>query len=59
MSKAHEGMAVAELPGAYTSGTGTDAATDANLQPMETGSPKRTKTIVDLLGNIFGGGDGN
>ncbi len=52
MAKAHEGMTVAELPGAF----GTPGLEDANLQPMEqpvTERPRRT--LVDLLGDIFGG----
>ena len=52
MTKAHQGMPVAELPGV----TGVGApVTDAALQPME--QPERPKrTLVDLLGDIFGGG---
>lgn len=52
MSKAHEGVPVAELPG-YTRAPGMDP----NLMPMEqppVEQPKRT--LVDLLGEIFGGG---
>ncbi len=50
MTKAHEGMAVAELPGAYSH------VDSADLAPMETGQPKRsTRTIVDLITGLFGG----
>ncbi|MHB1102317.1 MAG: transglycosylase domain-containing protein [Devosia sp.] len=50
MTKAHAGMAVAELPGAYVRTEVTDVA----LQPME--QPERPKrTLVDLLGDIFAG----
>ncbi|MGV3650383.1 MAG: transglycosylase domain-containing protein [Devosia sp.] len=53
MSKAHEGYAVAELPGMY--GAQTQYA-QPDLQPMEQAPPQRsTRTIVDLLGEIFGG----
>lgn len=49
MSKAHAGMAVAELPGAFAR-----SQLDVALQPME--QPERPKrTLVDLLGGIFGG----
>ncbi|MHB1111224.1 MAG: penicillin-binding protein, partial [Devosia sp.] len=50
MTKAHAGMAVAELPGAHVRTEVTDVA----LQPME--QPERPKrTLVDLLGDIFAG----
>jgi penicillin-binding protein 1A len=50
MTKAHEGMAVSELPGAYQT-----PPTDLTLSPME--QPRRsTTTIVDILSGIFGGG---
>jgi penicillin-binding protein 1A len=52
MTIAHEGMTVADLPGAFT----PPAPLDPNvaLQPME--QPERPKkTLVDLLGDIFGG----
>lgn len=53
MAKAHEGMAVAELPGAVTSQPGIDQAA---LAPMEQPVQERPKrTLVDLLGDIFGG----
>lgn len=56
MAKAHEGMAVADLPGA-----GNDvtlAADQQPLQPMEQPVAERPKkTLVDLLGDIFGGGN--
>ncbi len=49
MSKAHAGMAVAELPGGVPGGQ-----LDVALQPME--QPREPKrTLVDLLGDIFGG----
>jgi penicillin-binding protein 1A len=55
MSKAHEGYAVAALPGSY--GSETAVAQQPNLQPMEQQqpAPRSTRTIVDLLGDIFGG----
>jgi penicillin-binding protein 1A len=49
MTKAHAGMTVAELPGAFTT-----PATDVALQPMEQPETPR-RTLVDLLGDIFGG----
>jgi penicillin-binding protein 1A len=52
MAKAHEGIAVAELPGAYS----TPGLADADLQPMEQPVTERPqRTLVDLLGDIFGG----
>jgi penicillin-binding protein 1A len=52
MLKAHAGLPVAELPGAYMGGP-----IDTTLQPMEQPAPQRDrKTIVDLLGQLFGGG---
>ncbi|HEY0920702.1 transglycosylase domain-containing protein, partial [Devosia sp.] len=49
MSKAHAGMAVAELPGGVPA-----APLDVALDPME--QPRQPKrTLVDLLGEIFGG----
>jgi len=54
MAKAHEGIPVAELPGAFTN----PDLQDPNLQPMEQPAPERKKrTLVDLLGDIFGGGN--
>jgi penicillin-binding protein 1A len=54
MSKAHEGIPVAELPGA----TSQPALDQAQLQPMEQPAVERPKrTLVDLLGDIFGGGN--
>jgi penicillin-binding protein 1A len=54
MAKAHEGVPVAELPGAFT----TPELQDPGLQPMETAPAERPKrTLVDLLGDIFGGGN--
>jgi penicillin-binding protein 1A len=50
MAKAHEGIPVSELPGAFTS---TMDAMEPNLQPMEPERPKRT--LGDLLNQIFGG----
>jgi penicillin-binding protein 1A len=56
MAKAHEGVPVAELPGAFTS----PELQDPGLQPMETAPAERPKrTLVDLLGDIFGGGKNN
>jgi penicillin-binding protein 1A len=52
MAKAHEGIPVAELPGAFTN----PELQDPNLQPMEQPAAERPKrTLVDLLGDIFGG----
>jgi penicillin-binding protein 1A len=53
MQKAHEGLPVSELPGGAAPLT-----TDPMLQPMTTGpgEPRERHTIVDLLGDIFGGG---
>jgi len=54
MAKAHEGIPVAELPGAFTN----PELQDPNLQPMEQPATERPKrTLVDLLGDIFGGGN--
>jgi len=54
MTKAHEGVPVAELPGAFTN----PELQDPGLQPMETAPAERPKrTLVDLLGDIFGGGN--
>jgi len=54
MAKAHEGVPVAELPGAFTN----PELQDPGLQPMETAPAERPKrTLVDLLGDIFGGGN--
>jgi penicillin-binding protein 1A len=50
MTKAHQGLTVSELPGAYT----RLEAQDPSLQPMEQ-PPRTTRTIVDLLGDLFGG----
>jgi penicillin-binding protein 1A len=47
MTKAHEGMPIAELPGAYT---GTTTAGE-DLQPMENSG--RPRTIVDLINDMF------
>ncbi len=53
MAKAHEGIPVAELPGATTQ-PGID---QAQLQPMEQpqAAERPKRTLVDLLGDIFGG----
>jgi penicillin-binding protein 1A len=52
MAKAHEGIPVAELPGAYSN----PELQDPNLQPMEQPAAERPRrTLVDLLGDIFGG----
>jgi len=53
MTKAHEGLSVAELPG----GTLTQQPLDTTpLQPMEQPVAERPRrTLVDLLGDIFGG----
>ncbi len=54
MAKAHEGVAVAELPGAYSN----PGLQDPNLQPMEQPAPERPRRpLVDHLGAIFGGND--
>ena len=55
MAKAHEGIPVDELPGAFTQ---SPDMFDPNLQPMEQptyDSPRQQRTLVDLLGDIFGG----
>ncbi|MBK8084839.1 MAG: PBP1A family penicillin-binding protein [Devosia sp.] len=53
MAKAHQGIPVADLPGA-SSQPGFDQNA---LQPMEQPAVERPKrTLVDLLGEIFGGG---
>ena len=52
MAKAHEGMPVAELPGAFTQ---PGEMLDPNLQPMEQPQSERTRTIEDLFNDIFGG----
>jgi penicillin-binding protein 1A len=49
MAKAHEGIPVSELPGAFTS---TLAGTEPAQEPVEE-RPKRT--LEDLLTSIFGG----
>ena len=55
MAKAHQGLAVADLPGA---GSDATLAADQSLQPMEQPATERPKrTLVDLLGDIFGGGN--
>ncbi len=51
MSKAHEGYAVAELPGAFSQ---PPEMLDPNLQPMEQPAPP-ARTLTDLLNDIFGG----
>jgi predicted metal-dependent hydrolase len=51
--KAHEGMAVAELPGAVGSQPGIDQAALAPMEQPVVERPRRT--LVDLLGDIFGG----
>lgn len=51
MQKAHEGLPIAELPG----GAQQQPMVDPTLQPMTT-EPRDRTTIVDLLGDIFGGG---
>ena len=55
MAKAHEGIPVADLPGANSDAT----LASGDLQPMEQPpvEPQKPKrTLVDLLGDIFGGG---
>lgn len=50
MTKAHEGLPITELPGAYST-----PPTTGTLEPME--RPKRsTKTLVDIITGLFGGG---
>jgi len=49
MTRAHSGMTVAELPGAFAS-----PVTDVALEPMEQPETPR-RTLVDLLGDIFSG----
>jgi penicillin-binding protein 1A len=50
MTKAHEGLPITELPGAYSTPPSV-----GDLEPME--QPKRsTKTLVDIITGIFGGG---
>jgi len=52
MTKAHEGIPVAELPGAMTQ----PGLEQQPLQPMEQPQAERPRrTLVDLLGDIFGG----
>jgi len=51
MSRAHQGMAVAELPGSFAANQ-----LDVALQPMEQQSERPKRTLVDLLGDIFSGG---
>ena len=65
MAKAHEGLPVAELPGAMTA-TGQDIVDPNNLQPMEQPAmdippeqfqqPEHKRNLMDVLGGIFGGG---
>ena len=51
MTKAHQGMAIAELPNAIAA-----PPADVALQPMEPADQApRHRTIVDLLGEIFAG----
>lgn len=53
MTKAHEGIPVAELPGAMTTQPNFE---QQPLQPMEQPQAERPRrTLVDLLGDIFGG----
>jgi penicillin-binding protein 1A len=52
MAKAHEGIPVAELPGAFTQPT---EMFDPSLQPMETEPPREQRTLEDLFNDIFGG----
>jgi penicillin-binding protein 1A len=63
MAKAHEGIPIAELPGAMTA-TGQEMF-DPNLQPMEQPGvdvpteqmqPQHERNLMDVLGGIFGGG---
>lgn len=56
MAKAHEGIPVAELPGAFSQ----PGLLDEGLQPMDTQvnnppAERPRRTLVDLLGDIFGG----
>ena len=54
MAKAHEGIPVAELPGAYSSGTdllGPGFDVQVEQAPQE---PRRQRTIEDLFRDIFG-----
>ena len=51
MAKAHEGLPVAELPGAFTQPT---EMLDPSLQPMEQ-QPRQQRTLEDLFKDIFGG----
>jgi penicillin-binding protein 1A len=52
MAKAHEGIPVAELPGAYTE----QPLPPGGGQPLGTEPQKPRRTLMDLLGDIFGGG---
>jgi penicillin-binding protein 1A len=51
MTKAHEGLPITDLPGAFTAPPSLDG-----LEPMEETPRRSTKTIVDILSGIFGGG---
>ena len=53
MKKAHQGLAISELPGGFT----RDTLIDPTLIPMEQAQtdPRSPQTIGDLLGQIFGG----
>ena len=63
MQKAHQGLQVAELPGAFA----RVETADTMLQPMEQPQqdqqvhqqqePRRARNIGDLLGQLFGGGN--
>jgi penicillin-binding protein 1A len=52
MAKAHEGIPVAELPGAYTE----QPPQPGGAQPLGAEPQKPKRTLMDLLGDIFGGG---
>ncbi|WP_417309113.1 transglycosylase domain-containing protein [Devosia sp.] len=53
MAKAHEGIPIAELPGGSAGG----GLLEPDLQPMEQPptQQREKRTLVDLLGDIFGG----
>ncbi|RUT30256.1 PBP1A family penicillin-binding protein [Arsenicitalea aurantiaca] len=53
MTKAHEGMTVAELPGSYT--RMAEMPQDIYQQPVQQQPVRETRTIVDLIGDLFGG----
>jgi penicillin-binding protein 1A len=52
MTKAHAGIPVTELPGAFTQ---PSEMLDPSLQPMETEQPRQQRTLEDLFNDIFGG----